>query len=269
MNRWFFLFSQWFKRDLAGRYRGSWLGLGWPIIQPLAQISVFTLVFHFFMDMRWPLAEAGFAEQSGSPNLISAAEYGVNVLAGLAVFNFFADVLSRSPSAIFSQPSLVTKVRFPLALLPMVTTAVAMLHIASAFAIAGTALAIMGRFSWEMLWIAVWTLPVALYGFGLSLLFASLGVYVRDIGQAMPAVISLLMFLTPIFYPLNAIPVRLRSLFEANPIAWAAESLRDILLRNQSLVMSDWLTHLFASLVICLVASLLFKTLQRGFADVL
>lgn len=269
MSRWFFLFSQWFKRDLGGRYRGSWLGLAWPILQPIAQISVFTLVFHFFMNMRWPLAGVAFDQDPGGTSVLSATEYGLNVLAGLAVFNFFAEVLSRSPSAIISQPSLVTKVRFPLALLPIVTAAVAMLHILSAFCIASVVLAILGKISWVMLWAIAWLIPIALYGLGLSLILASVGVYVRDIGQIMPAVNSLLMFLTPIFYPLNAIPLQLRGLFEANPLAWASESLRQILLNNQNLVFSDWVTHFFISAAVCGAAIVLFRGLQRGFADVL
>jgi len=269
MSRWFFLFSQWFKRELSGRYRGSWLGLAWPILQPLAQLGVFTLVFHFFLNMRWPLVEAGLGQRPSETSMLSATEYGLNVLAGLAVFNFFAEVLSRSPSAIFTQPSLVTKVRFPLALLPMVTAAVAMIHILSAIAIASAALAIMGRLSWGMLWLIVWIVPVALYGFGISLLLASLGVYVRDIGQIMPAVNSFLMFLTPIFYPLHAIPEQLRSLFEFNPLAWAAESLRQVLLHGESLVASDCLVHLAIATTLCVLAFIVFKGLQQGFADVL
>jgi len=124
MNRWLFLFVQWFKRDLAGRYRGSWLGLLWPVVQPAAQIAVFTLILHGFMQVRWPVSGEALGQGPSDAWL-----YALNVLAGLTVFNFFAEVLGRAPSAILSQPNLVTKVRFPLLLLPAVTVGVALVHV--------------------------------------------------------------------------------------------------------------------------------------------
>lgn len=210
-----FLFAQWFKRDLEGRYRGSWLGLFWPLMQPVAQIGVFTLILHGFMQVRWP--SAGFGA-GASEN--SALHYALNVLAGLTVFNFFAEVLGRAPSAILAQPNLVTKVRFPLLLLPIVTVGVALVHVGIGVAVLLLAAAVSGAWSWSMASVPLWLVPVVLYGCALSLVLASLGVYVRDIGQATPAVISLLMFLTPIFYPMSSIPENMRNLFELNPVGW-------------------------------------------------
>jgi lipopolysaccharide transport system permease protein len=103
----------------------------------------------------------------------------------------------------------------------------------------------------------------------LSLVLASLGVYVRDIGQAMPAVISLLMFLTPIFYPLSGIPESMRSLFKINPVAWAAESLRGLLLEARALDMTEWGLHFVVSALSATAAVWIFRQLEEGFADVL
>jgi hypothetical protein len=72
MSRWFFLFAQWFKRDLAGRYRGSWLGLLWPLLQPAAQIAVFTLILHGFMQVRWPAVELVSADTKAAGGLSEA-----------------------------------------------------------------------------------------------------------------------------------------------------------------------------------------------------
>lgn len=269
MSRWVFLFVQWFKRDLAGRYRGSWLGLLWPALQPAAQIAVFTLILHGFMQVRWPSVELVSPDARTTGGLSEAWAYALNVLAGLTVFNFFAEILGRAPSAVLSQPNLVTKVRFPLMLLPAVTTGVAMVHIGmGVLALVLTGL-VTGSLSIQMLWLPLWLLPVVLYGTALSLLLSSLGVYVRDIGQAMPAVISLLMFLTPIFYPLAAVPENLRSFFEINPVGWAAESLRGLLLDSRSLDLSTWLVHLVVSAVATVVAVWVFRQLEEGFSDVL
>lgn len=266
MNRWYFIFVQWFKRDLEGRYRGSWLGMLWPLLQPLAQIAVFTLILHGVMQVRWPAgASTGGANGAGD----GAWAYALNVLAGLTVFNFFAEVLSRAPSAVLSQPNLVTKVRFPLMLLPAVTVGAALVHVGVGAMVLMLATAVTGNWSFHLAWLPLWVVPVIFYGASLALLLASLGVYVRDIGQAMPAVTGLLMFLTPIFYPMAAVPASMRTMFELNPVAWAAEALRGILLDARPLQLTDWILHLAISAVAAIVAAWVFMRLQEGFADVL
>lgn len=267
MSRWYFIFVQWFKRDLAGRYRGSWLGLFWPVLQPLAQIGVFTLIFHGFMQVRWPSAAIASAESSVGAT--DAWSYALNVLAGLTVFNFFAEVLGRSPTAVLSQPNLVTKVRFPLPLLPAVTVGAALVHVGIGSVVLVVAAALAGTWTTQAIWLPIWLLPVVLYGVSLAMLLSSLGVYVRDIAQAIPAVTSLLMFLTPIFYPLSAVPPTLRRFFELNPVAWAAESLRGLLLDGHPLNLTEWSSHFFISAGSALFSVWAFRRLQEGFGDVL
>jgi len=281
MTRWWFLFVQWLKRDLAGRYRGSLLGMLWPVAQPLAQIAVFTLIFHGFMQVSWPaggaagavsagVAEARGAQGAGGTGVAGAAwTYALNVFAGLAVFNFFAEVLGRAPTAVLAQPNLVTKVRFPLLLLPAVTVGAALVHVGVGAVLLLGATALSGSLTPQVAWLPVWLVPVLLYGTSLALLLASVGVYVRDIGQMMAALTSLLMFLTPIFYPLSAVPPSLRGLFELNPVAWAADSLRGLLLEGRALELSDWMVHLSVSAAAALTAVWLFRRLQGGFSDVL
>jgi lipopolysaccharide transport system permease protein len=266
MHRWYFIFVQWFKRDLEGRYRGSLLGLLWPLLQPLAQIAVFTLILHGFMQVRWPAVTA--AGNAGDPSS-GAWTYALNVLAGLTVFNFFAEILGRAPTAVLSQPNLVTKVRFPLMLLPAVTVGAALVHVAVGAVVLMLAAAVSGSWSPHIAWLPLWLLPVVLYGTSLAFLLASLGVYVRDIGQAMPAVTGLLMFLTPIFYPMAAVPPSMRELVALNPGAWAAEALRGVLLDARPLQLTDWAMHLAISFAAALVAAWVFRRLQNGFADVL
>lgn len=254
-----YLYWQWLRRDVAGRYRGSILGLLWPVLQPLTQIVVFTLIFHEFMQVRWPGSNPGG----------DALAYGLNVFAGLTVFNYFSEVLSRAPAAILSQPNLVTKVRFPLAILPAVTVGAALLHIAVGSVSLILLTAIFKTISWTALWLPIFLLPLILYGLGLAKLLAALGVYLRDIGQIMPALTSLLMFLTPIFYPLAAIPDYLKPWFELNPIGWGAQALRLLLLEDSRPDLVALGLHGAASLLLLLVARHLFTRLEKGFADVL
>ena len=254
-----YLYWQWLKRDVAGRYRGSVLGLLWPILQPLIQIVVFTLIFYEFMQLRWP----------GVGSSGNALDYGLNVFAGLAVFNYFSEILGRSPMAILSQPNLVTKVRFPLVLLPTVTVGAALVHIVVGAVSLIVLAAIFRQWSWVMLWLPVFMLPLILYGLALALLLASLGVYLRDIGQIMPAITSLLMFLTPIFYPTSAIPVYLKPWFELNPIGWGAQALRSLLLEASLPSLTALCLHGAVSIALLLLARYIFARLEKGFADVL
>jgi lipopolysaccharide transport system permease protein len=262
-----FLFGQWLQREVAGRYRGSWLGLLWPVLQPAVQIAVFTLIFYEFMQMRWPVLAHRGADDPG------ALVYALNVFAGLAVFNFMAEILGRAPVAVLSQPNLVTKVRFPLPLLPAVTVGAAFVHVAVGTAcvvVLAVALGIAPLYALvQALLVPLVLLPLLLYGLALALLLSSLGVYVRDIGQVMPALGSLLMFLTPIFYPLSAVPPALRPFFELNPIAWGAEVLRGLLLAGQWPDLGDWGLHLLVSGAATVLAAWVFVRIQKGFADVL
>ena len=242
------------------------LGMLWPLVQPLSQIAVFTFVLHGIMQVRWPASPGAENIASGQSG---AWVYALNVLAGLTVFNFFAEVLGRAPTAVLSQPNLVTKVKFPLMLLPAVTVGAALVHVGVGAAVLLLAAAVSGTWSVHIAWLALWIVPVVFYGVSLALLLASVGVYVRDIGQAMPAVTGLLMFLTPIFYPMAAVPPGMRAMFELNPVAWAAEALRGLLLDARPLHMTDWLLHLAISTVAAAVAAWVFRRLQEGFADVL
>lgn len=264
-----FLYWQWLQRDVAGRYRGSWLGLLWPLLQPLVQILVFTLIFYEFMQMRWPAA-AGATPAEGTQG---ALVYGLHVFAGLAVFNFIAEILGRAPVAVLSQPNLVTKVRFPLPLLPAVTVGAALIHVGVG-TVTISVLAVLTGLSpaltlVQMLATPLLLTPLFLYGLGAALLLSSLGVYVRDIGQMMPALGSLLMFLTPIFYPLSAVPASLREAFALNPITWGAEILRGLLLEQSWPNAHAWGLHALASMLFAGLAAWVFARIQKGFADVL
>ena len=263
-----FLYWQWLQREVAGRYRGSLLGMLWPILQPVVQIVVFTLIFYEFMHMRWPVLAS-----SSAPSENGALVYALNVFAGLAVFNFIAEILGRAPVAVLSQPNLVTKVRFPLPLLPAVTAGAALVHVivgTVTIVVLATTLGVAPVLALlQALLVPVILLPLLLYGLGASVLLSSLGVYVRDIGQVMPALSSLLMFLTPIFYPLSAVPESLRAGFALNPITWGAEALRGLLLAGHWPALDIWGLHLMVSLAFCSFAFFVFLRIQKGFADVL
>lgn len=259
MNSVAYLYWQWLRRDLSGRYRGSMLGLAWPVLQPLSQILVFTLVFYEFMHLRWPVV-------AGSSN---ALDYGLNVFAGMAAFNFFAEILGRSPGTILAQPNLVTKVRFPLLVLPAVTVGAAAVHLVVGGVLISLAMLAFRQASPVIVLLPAFFLPMLLYGLGLAWILACLGVYLRDIGQVMPPLTSLLMFLTPIFYPASMIPAPLAFLVDFSPVAWSVDVFREMVILGRLPSLRLYFAHLLLSFAVALLAKMAFTRLSKGFADVL
>lgn len=268
MKKYYFIFRQWLKRDLQSRYRGSLLGLAWPVLHPLIQTAVFTLVLHHYMKIRWLPPEAHDGFRSSSLSFGEAGIYAFNVLCGLSVFNFFSELMGKSPSLILAQPNLVTKVKFPLYILPLTTVGSAMIIMISSILIMMLISIFAGGWPAQILWIPIWLAPILIYGIAISISLSALGVFVRDIAQIMPSIVSLLFFITPIFYPTDTIPEDLRFLANLNPIAWGVDSLRGLILSNHRLDWGLWSLHLLASIICGGVAIFLFSRLRKGFADV-
>ena len=260
LNPSLYLLRQWTARELKGRYRETVLGMLWPFVFPLLQILVFSWVFHELLSVRWPA-------RVQEPTMV---DYGLNAFAGLSVFGLFSEVMARAPSSIWSQPNLVTKVRFPLWVLPTTTAILAFLPL-----LIGVALLFLASLAWStltsslLLHLAAGLLVLCVYALALSLLLAAVSVYLRDIAQAMPALISLLMFLSPVFFPAAFFPGGLELLALANPIGWGAELVRAAFL-NGPMPNLFWLFGhaVFAGLFLALSRFTLSR-LQRGFADVL
>lgn len=243
------------KREFSGRYRGSFGGIVWSFAQPLFLLTVYTIAFGVILKARW-----GF---SGS-----TADYALMLFAGLIIFNAFSEVLSKSTTLVTANPNFVKKVVFPLELLPVITVATALIHALIGIGVwfVGYILLIGPPKITVLLFpmILVCYLPVLL---GLGWLLASTGVVVRDIGQLTGMLNHTLLFLTPIFYSIEAAPTLLQNLLMLNPLTYVVEQFRLILFYGQmpalkGLVVYFGLASLFAGL-----SYVLFKRLRPSFAD--
>ena len=251
------LIRQFASREIQSRYRQSWLGTLWVVLTPLLMLAVYTFVFRHVFQMRW----GGTTESNLS--------FAVRLYAGLAVFNFFAECVSRAPRLVLDQPHLVKKVVFPLEILPWVNVAAALAHLVTAVVVllalrlldAGgipvTALAL------PLVWLPLIPLTV-----GLGWWLAAVGAFVRDIGQVVVMVVSLLLFLSPIFFPIEALPQGVRVWAFANPLALVITDTRNVMING---LWPDW-TALVLNLLGCgLMAALgaaFFRSARVGFADV-
>jgi lipopolysaccharide transport system permease protein len=252
------LIVQFAKRDTLGRYRGSYLGVGWSFLIPLFMLGVFTLVFGVIFQGRWGL--------TGSSKL----EFALILFCGLIVFNVFADCVTRAPELIRSHTNLVKKVVFPLEILPVMVMATATLH-------AGVSLVILllglwlgaGIFHWTVVFVPLLYVPLGLLCLGLVWFLAAVGAFVRDIGQVMSVLTTSVLFLSPIFYPVSSIPEWLRPLYQLNPLTFLIEQMRAVIIWGE--VPNGW--HLFIVALAALFAALAghawFQRWRGEFADVL
>ncbi|MBK6279839.1 MAG: ABC transporter permease [Gammaproteobacteria bacterium] len=182
------------RREIQQRFRGSWLGVGWTVLTPLAMLLVYTFVFRTVLGARWP----------GAPD--SDTEFALRVFSGLLVFSLFSDVVARAPNLVVEQPNLVKKVIFPLEILSWVSTICAVFNacVSMLVLVAAAALA-HGGVSCHILALPLVLAALVPMLLGWSWLLASLGVYVRDLSHVVGLILTPLLFLSPVFYPLSAL----------------------------------------------------------------
>jgi lipopolysaccharide transport system permease protein len=246
------------KREVVGRYRGSLFGLAWSFFHPLLMLAIYTLVFGFIFHTRWGGA------------VTSTADFAIVLFAGLIVFNVFSEAVNRAPGLLLAYTSYVKKVVFPLECLPWVPLAGAAFHAAVSLLVLVVAnLVLRGALPWTIVLLPLLVVPLLLFSIGCAWLLASLGVYVRDVGQAVGVFTTVLLFLSPVFYPSTALPETLRSVLLLNPLATLIEQSRAVLIWGQppSWVSLAWCYAL--SLPVACLGLLWFDRTRAGFADVL
>jgi lipopolysaccharide transport system permease protein len=246
------------RRELAARYRGSLLGFFWAFLNPVLMLLVYTFVFSVAFKARWPGATT------------SRTQFALILFSGLIVFTLFTEPLLRSPTLIIANPNYVKKIVFPLEVLPCVAQATALFNAAVSFGLLLAAnLFLNATLHWTLVFLPVTLLPVLLVGIGLSWFLVSLGTFLRDIGPIVGVLAQVLMFMTPIFYPLAALPQSLRGLVGLNPLAFVIEQVRGIIFYGQ---LPDWpalAAYLTAGLLVGWGGLAWFQRTRNAFANVL
>ena len=245
-------------REVAGRYRGSVFGIMWSFLNPLFMLAVYTFVFRVIFKAHW-----GGGKESSS-------EFAIVLFAGLLVFNLFSECINRAPSLILANTNYVKKVVFPLEILPWVSFGAAMFHASVSLMVwlifYG---AILGVPHPTVLLLPLELLPLALLIMGLSWFLASIGVFIRDVGQMIGVLTTVIMFVTPVFYPLTSIPEKYRFFLNLNPLTFIVEQTRGLLIFG---VGPAWRHLALLTVVTALMAWFGFAWFQKtrkGFADVL
>lgn len=247
------------KREVVGRYRGSFMGLAWSFFNPILMLIVYTFVFSGVFKSRWGVG----AEETKT-------QFAIMLFVGMIVYGLFAEVLNRAPGLIVSNVNYVKKVVFPLEILPAISMGAALFHSLVSLSVLLIAFVVYnGYLHWTAILTPFVLLPLAILTLGLAWMLASLGVFLRDVGQTIGIITTVMMFLAPVFFPVTALPEEYRPLIMANPLTFIIEQAREVLIGGH---LPDWIGLGIYVLVASAVAwggYAWFQKTRQGFADVL
>ena len=253
------LIVQMTRREVAGRYKGSVLGLAWSFLTPILMLAVYTFVFSVVFKARW-----------GTDGDESKTQFALVLFVGMIVHGLFAEVLNRAPGLILSNVNYVKKVVFPLDVLPVIAMGAALFHASISLAVLLIAFALFnGYLHWTIIFVPVVLLPLVILTLGVAWIFASLGVFLRDVGQTVGIITTVMLFLAPIFYPVTALPEEVRPLIMANPLTFIIEEARGVVILGR---MPEWTglgIYTLAATAVAWAGFAWFQKTRKGFADVL
>lgn len=246
------------RRDIVGRYRGSVVGLLWSFVNPILMLSVYTFVFGVVLNARWGVDTGG------------KTEFATILFAGLIVHSLFAECVNRAPQLILQNVNYVKKVVFPLEVLPWVSMGSALFHAAMSVGVLLLFLLVLHfALYWTVVFLPLVLLPLVVFTMGVAWFLAAFGVYVRDVSQIVGILTTVLLFLSPIFYPASALPEGLRPYIFLNPLSFIIEQVRAVVIWGELPDWSGLALYLALSLLVAWLGFLWFQKTRRGFADVL
>jgi lipopolysaccharide transport system permease protein len=250
-----YLLSQLIKRDVLLRYRGALFGVLWIFLSPLIMLAIFAFIFGQIFEARWPQSESGFP-------------FWLILYSGLIAFNLFSESISRAPSSVRNHPNFVKKIIFPVSILPIVPIGSALVHGLFNFLILCAALALAGRLNFGIILFPMLLSPLVLFALALSWLLASWGVFIKDMTQIVPVFVQMLLFLSPVLYPVSAVPKEFRTIYQCNPLSVVIEATRSAIF-GQPVDFGAWTIALGFSMIAVVLGYSFFQHSRDEFADAL
>ncbi len=249
------------KREVAARYRGSIIGLAWSFVNPVLLLLVYTFVFTVVFKARWGEAQVTIVDDGG---------FAIMIFAGMIVHALFSECFIRSPILVTGNANFVKRVVFPLEVLSWVSIGSATFHAGiSLLVLIGAQLLLTGHIPFTALLVPIVYLPLMILTLGLSWFFSASGVYFRDLSQVSGFISTVLLFLSPVFYPLSSIPEAYRWAFYLNPLTFIIESSRELLLFGRLPSAIELGVYYVVSIGVAWLGFAWFQKTRSGFADVI
>lgn len=236
------------KREFQAKYRNSLLGAAWTILNPLAMIVVYTVVFAQVMRTRLPGSDSTFA-------------YSIYLCAGVLTWGLFAEIVSRAQGVFLENANLIKKVSFPRICLPIIVVISAALNFAIIFGLFTGFLIVSGNFPGVAFLGLIPVIAIQiLFSIGLGMIVGVLNVFFRDIGQFFTILLQFWFWFTPIVYPVAALPEKVRLLLLLNPMASLITACQGILVNHQWPAWGNLLPTAGIALALCMLGMLLFRS---------
>jgi lipopolysaccharide transport system permease protein len=258
LTRHFRLIVQMARRDVIGRYSGSFAGLFWSFFNPLLMLVIYTFVFGVIFHSRWNDQVSGHFQ------------FAIILFAGLNINTLFSECANRGTTLIVENTNFVKRVVFPLESLSWSTLGAALFHLlVSTLVLIAISLLVNARVPWTIVFFPVVVACFLPFVAGTIWLLASLGVFLRDLKQIVGIVTTALMFLAPILYPETLIPERYRDLLYLNPLTVIAKASQNVLVWGTPPAWRDLGIYTVCSCLFAWMAFAWFEKTRKGFADVL
>jgi len=246
-------------RELRHRYHGSVLGLAWTFLLPLLYLLVYTFVFSVIFHARWG--------QNGDE---SRLEFALALFCGLILFNIFSEAAGAAPLLVLQGENYVKKTVFPLEVLPLISLVQVLIRAGASLLILLAAILLLTDMArWTMVLLVLPVIPLLLVSLGISWFLAALGVFLRDTSHAVAILLQVLFFLTPIVYPLSAVPGKCKRLLAINPLTHLVEMGRGAVMWGQTPDWTWFVLSLGLSLAVFQAGYFFFMKSKRAFADVI
>jgi len=247
------------RRDISQQYQGSFLGIAWSVLAPLSTLLVYTFVFSVVFKARWQ-------GQAETP----PGEFAVVLYAGMTAFSVFSTLATRAPGLVLGVPNYVKKVVFPIEIMPVMALGSALFtSLINIVLIILMNLVLLHSFSASIIFLPLAYLPLIFLSLGTGWFLASLGVYIRDMGQGVNIIVQMLFFLSPIFYPIEAVPPAFQGILRINPLTMIVAGFRQTLIWNLHLPWLDWALTTLVTFIFAILGYVWFMKTKNGFADVL
>lgn len=247
------------RREIAARYRGSSLGLAWSFLTPLIMLIIYTFIFSVVFQAKW-----------GTGPSESRMDFAIILFVGLIVHALFAECINAAPGLVISNVVYVKRVVFPLEILPIVSLISAVFHCMVSMCILFCACFLAhGMMPLTALWFPLILLPLIVGTLGIAWIFAALGVFLRDLGQTVGIITSIMLFMSPVFFSVSVLPHSFQRWIYLNPLTFIIEEMRAAVLWGNHPDLTGLLLYSLVSLIVLWGGFCCFQKIKKGFADVL
>jgi lipopolysaccharide transport system permease protein len=222
-------------------------------------LAIYTFVFSSVFKAKWNV-----------PGIDGTVEFALVLWIGLMIHGLFADAVARAPNLVVAHANYVKKVIFPIEILPVVGLSTALFNAGINAAVLIAGLLVTGQsLHLNLMQLPLLIVPLALITLGLMWVLAATGVFLREIGHTIGLVVTVLLFLSPVFYPITAVPEEFRVFMTLNPLTFYIEQARAIIITGASIDLVTWTIHLLAGIACAWSGFWFFQRVRKGFADVI